>query len=48
MVQAIMQRAILAFRDSAGRFCADTYDPTHTSVPREFVTKVAHARQVRR
>lgn len=37
-----------AFRSPAGQIYADTYDATHTSVPREFVTKVADARQVRR
>lgn len=37
-----------AYRSSDGRIYADAYDATHTSVPRELVTKVADARQVRR
>jgi len=37
-----------AYRSPDGRIYADAYDATHTSVPRELVTKVADARQVRR
>jgi hypothetical protein len=39
---------ISAYRDAAGRICAEVYEATHTVVPTEKATKVADARQVRR
>lgn len=39
---------VSAYRCSDGRICADVYEASRTSVPRELVAKVADARQVRR
>lgn len=39
---------VSAYRDAAGRICADVYEATRTVVPVEMATKVADARQVRR
>lgn len=37
-----------AFTDGAGQICVDTYEPTTTTLPKQFARKVADARQVRR
>jgi hypothetical protein len=37
-----------AFTDSDGQICADVYEPTATTIPKQLARKVADARQVRR